>query len=225
MNTTKTYGETQVAAARLVKSGSIVSGVASLIAVVITLMAMGNIWTGVLIPLAVIALGVAFLSQGGTIAARFSDLLPETSKRRSEVSKMGAGLSVEVAGGLIAGILGILALLNIMPSVLVPVAILVFGITMIFGSGVVLWLDSLLTGRSGEYAGASSTAHEAVMASGGLQFVLGMAAFILGILSLTGVAPLLMNHIGLLSVGFSELIAGSVISARMWTYAPHAASA
>jgi hypothetical protein len=219
MNTgTKSIGENEMTAAKLVKRGSILSGGASLIAVIFTLIAMGNVWVFPMVSLSIIALGIAFLSEGGTIAARFSELLPETSRRRSEVSKLGAGLSFEVGGGLIAAILGILALLNIAASVLVPVAVLVFGITMIFGSGVVFWFDSLMTGRSGELTSSPGTAHEAIVASGWLQFVLGLAAFVLAIMSLASVSPLLMNRVGLLCVGFSELLTGAAMSVRMWNY-------
>lgn len=211
----------EMSAANLVKKGSMVSGAASLLAVIFILMAMGNIWPRFMIPVSILAISIAFVSQGGTIAARFSDLLPETSRRRSDVSRLGVGLSVEVAGGIITGILGILVLLNVMPTILAPAALLVFGITMIVSSGVVFWFDSLLTGRSGEYRSYGAAGHEAIMASGGLQFILGLAAFILGIMSLAGISPVLMANIGLLSVGFSELITGSAMTARMWNYSPH----
>ncbi len=226
MDTTKTYGGTQneISAAKMVKNGSLISGGASLVAVIFTLLAMGNIWSGALVSLAVIALSIAFLSEGGAIAARFSELLPETSRNRREVSRLGAGLSLEIGGGIIGAVLGVLALVRIMPSVLVPVAVLAFGITMIFGSGVIFWFDSLMTGRSGEYKSVPGFAHEAALASGWLRFVLGLAAFVVGILSLAGVAPIIMNHVGLLCIGGSEMIMGSAMSARMWNYAPSRAA-
>jgi hypothetical protein len=211
----------EMSAANLVKKGSIMSSGVSLIAVILALVAMGNILPRFMIPLSIVAISVAFLSRGGSIAARFPDLLPETSRQRSDVSKLGVGLSVEMAGGIIAGILGILALLNIMPLVFAPAALLVFGITMIVASGVVFWFDSLMTGRPGEYGAHGVTGHEMIMASGGLEFVLGLAAFVLGIMSLAGISSVLMTNVGLLSVGFSELITGTAMSARMWSYAPH----
>jgi hypothetical protein len=216
--TTQTYPESrrrEMTAARVVRGGSLASGVAGALTVLLAILGLSSIMPGMMIPLAVIALGAAFLFEGGAIAARFSDFLTETSKSRRDVPKLGAGVTIEVAGGVIGAILGILSILRVLPAVLTPVAILVYGTTLIFGSGVATWFDSLLTARSGEHETFNKTAHDAVMVSAGLQFILGVTGVILGILALVGISPVIMSLSALLCIGFAALVTGTAISVRM----------
>jgi hypothetical protein len=228
MNTTsqETYRETgrqEMAAAKMVRGGSLAGGIVGGVAAILAVIGLGNIMPELMIPLATIALGAAFLFEGGAIATRFSDLLTETSKGRYEVPQLGAGLTVEVVGGVVGAILGILAILNVSPMVLAPIAALVYGLTMIIGSGVTSRFDSLLIARSGEHETIGKVAHEAVEVSAGVQMFLGLAAVILGILSLVGINPIVMSLVAVLCVGFAELLVGTAISARMWSVIFHAA--
>jgi hypothetical protein len=218
MDTTKTYPETlrrEMTAAKVVRGGSLVSGIAGAGTVLLAILGLSKIMPEAMIPLAVIALGAAFLFEGGAIAARFADFVSETSRTRREVSKLGTGVTMEVAGGIIGAILGILAILNVLPGILTPVAILVYGITLVFGSGVTTWFDSLLTARSGEQGPHSHTAHEAVVVSAGIQFILGLTGVILGILTLVGISPSIMILTALVCTGFATLVTGTALSARM----------
>ena len=196
---------------------------AGAVTVVLAILGLSNIMPELMIPLAIIALAASFLFEGGSIAVRFSDFLTETSRSRRDVPKLGAGVTMEVAGGVIGAVLGILVILKVLPPVLTPVAILVYGVTLLFGSGVATWFDSLLTARSGEHEAHGKTAYDAVAASAGVQFILGLACFILGILTLVGISPLIMNLTALLCVGFATLVTGTAVSARMWSYLFHTA--
>jgi hypothetical protein len=222
MNTTtqQTYQEIsrhEMTAAKIVRGGSLVSGIAGAVSVILAVIGLGNVLPHLMVPLAIIALGAAFLFEGGAIAARFSDLLTETSKGRSIAPKLGAGLTAEVVGGITGAILGLLALLNVAPLTLMPAAFIVYGVTLVFGSGVSAWLESLLTSRSGEQEKIGRVAHEAVEVSAGVQMVLGVSTVILGILSLAGTSPTIMNLVAVLCVGFAALLTGTAISARMWS--------
>lgn len=228
MNTTtqQTYQETsrqEMAAAKIVRGGSLIGGIAGGVAVILAVIGLGNVMPHLMIPLAIIALGAAFLFEGAAIAARFSDLLTETSKGRSIVPRLGAGLTAEVVGGIAGAILGLLALLNVSPLILMPVAFIVYGVTLIFGSGVAAWLEALLTSRSGEHEKIGKVAHEAVEVSAGVQMILGVSTVILGILSLAGISPSVMNLVSVLCVGFAALLTGTAISARMWSIIFHTA--
>ncbi len=216
--TTMTYPESlrrEMTAARVVRGGSAVSGIAGAIAVLLAILGLSNIMPELMLPLAVIALGASFLFEGGTIAARFSDFLTETSRSRRDVPKLGTGVTLEVAGGVVGAILGILAILKVLPFILTPVAILVYGITLVFGSGVTAWFDELLTTRSGEHAVYGWTAHDAVVVSAGVQIILGLTGIVLGILSLVGISPLVLSLSAELCIGFAALVTGTAISARM----------
>jgi hypothetical protein len=228
MNTTtqQTYHETsrqEMAAAKIVRGGSLAGGIAGGAATILAVVGLANILPQLMIPLATIVLGAAFLFEGGAIAARFSDLLTETSKGRHEVPQLGAGLTVEVVGGIVGSILAILALLKVSPLVLMPIAAVVYGVTLIFGSGVASRLESLLLARTGEHEAIGKVAHEAVEVSAGVQMFLGVSAVTLGILSLVGISPMIMNLVAVLCVGFAGLLTGSAISARMWSIILHTA--
>ncbi len=218
MATTETYPEAirhEMAAAKVVRGGSMVGSIAGAVTIILAILGLGSIMPELMVPLAVIALGAAFLFEGGTIAARFSDFLTETSKARRDVPKLGTGVTIEVVGGVVGAILGILAILKVLPAVLTPVAVLVYGITLVFGSGVATWFDSLLTARSGEHEEYGKTAHDAVIVSAGVQLILGLTGIILGILALVGISPSLLSLSAVLCVGFAALVTGSAISARM----------
>ncbi len=220
MNATTTYPETgrkEMAAAKMVRAGSLIGGIAGAAAVVLAIIGLGNILSTLMNHLSIIALGIAFVCEGGAIATRLSDFLTETSKGRREVPKLGAGLTIEVVGGVAGLILGIVAILNVIPLLLTPIAVIVYGVTLAFGSGVASWFDSLLIARAGEHESYGKVAHEAVMASAGVQLVLGLSAVVLGIISLAGISPIVMNLVALLCVGFAELLTGTAISARMWS--------
>ena len=224
--TQQTYHETsghEIAAAKIVRGGSLIGGIAGAAAVILAIIGLGNVMTHLMIPLAIIALGASFLLEGGTIAARFSDLLTETSKGRTIVPRLSAGLTAEVVGGITGAILGLLALMNVSPLTLIPVAFTVYGVTLVFGSGVAAWLESLLMSRSGEQEKIGRVAHEAVEVSAGVQLILGMASVILSILSLAGIYPPVLNLVAVLSVGFAVMLNGTAVSARMRSIMYHTA--
>ncbi len=218
--TAQTYPESlhrEMSAAKVVRGGSLISGIAGAGTVILTIFGLSNVMPDLMIPLAIIAVGAAFLFEGGAVAARFSDFLTETSKSRRDVPKLGTGVTVEVAGGVVGAILGILAILKVLPLILTPVAILVYGVTLIFGSGVATWFDSLLTARTGEHEVYSKSAHDAMVASAGVQFILGLAGIVMGIIALVGISPYIMGLTALLCIGFAVLVTGTALSARMWS--------
>lgn len=214
-------GREEMAAASIVRGGLVAGAIVGCLAVVLTIIGLANIMPQQMLYLSIIALGAGFLFEGGVIAARLPELLTEKNKERREVVRLGAGLTVEVVGGVAGAIIGILALLSILPMVLTPIAVIVFGVTLIFGSGVASWLDSLLMARSGEYETFGKVSHEVVMASAGVDFFAGVCAVILGILSLVGISPIVMDLTALLCIGFAVLVSGTAISARMWSTIYH----
>jgi hypothetical protein len=104
---------------------------------------------------------------------------------------------------------------NVAPVVLMPAAAIVFGGTLIFSSGISSRLDEMLIGRMGEDEIFKDVAREAVSASAGIQLLFGITAVTLGILALVGMAPMVLNLVALLSIGLSNLLSGTDISARM----------
>ncbi len=213
MATMETYREEM--GERYLKGGSLAEGIAGGAGVALSIIGLANILPSYMIPISTIALGVAFVFEGGAVAKRFARLLGETTKGRFDVSGSGSGLTAEVVGGITGIILGILTLLNVSPTVLMPAAAIVFGGTLVFSSGISARLDELLISRMGEDAVFKDVAREAVTASSGVSLLFGVTAITLGILAIVGLTPAILNLVALLGVGLSNLLSGSAISTRM----------
>jgi hypothetical protein len=213
MATTEKYPEGMEE--RFMKGGSLAEGIAGGAGVALAIIGLAGIMPHYMIPISTIALGIAFVFEGGAVARRFSRLLNEATKGWYDVSGLGAGLTAEVVGGITAIILGILTLLNVSPMVLMPAAAIAFGGTLVFSSGVSARLDEILIGRMSEDEVFKDVAREAINASAGVQLLFGITAVTLGILSLVGMAPVVLNLAALLGVGLSNLLSGTAVSARM----------
>jgi hypothetical protein len=202
---------------RYMRGGSLAEGIAGGAGVALAIIGLANIIPHYMIPVATIALGIAFVFEGGAIASRFSRLLSESTKGRIDVWGLGSGLTAEVIGGIAAIILGILTLLNVSPAVLMPAAVIVFGGTLMFSSGISARLDELLVSRTTEDVLYKDVAREAVSAAAGVQLLFGIVAVALGILALVGISTAVLNLVALLGVGLSNLLSGTSISSRMFS--------
>lgn len=202
---------------RYMKGGSLAEGIAGGAGVALAIIGLANIMPSYMMPVSTIALGTAFVFEGGAVAKRFTRLLTEASKGRLDVSGLGSGLTAEVVGGIAGIILGILTLLNVSPMVLMPAAAIVFGGTLIFSSGISARLDELMIARMGEDEVFRDVAREAISASAGVQLLFGITAVTLGILALVGMVPVVLNLVALLGIGLSNLLSGTAISTRMFS--------
>ncbi len=199
------------------RGSSLAEGIAGGAGVALSIIGLASIMPGYMIPVSTIALGIAFVFEGGAVAKRFTKLLGEVTKGRYDVSGLGSGLTAEVIGGIAGVILGILTLLSVSPTVLMPAAAIVFGGTLIFSSGISGRLDELLINRMEEDEVFKDVAREAVTASSGVQLLVGITAVTLGILALVGMAPVILNLVALLGIGLANLLSGVAISTRMLT--------
>ena len=200
---------------RYMKGGSLAEGIAGGAGVALAIIGLASIMPNYMIPVSTIALGIAFVFEGGAVARRFTRLFNEATKGRFDVSGLGSGLTAEVIGGITGIILGILTLLNVSPMILMPAAVIVFGGTLVFSSGISSRLDELMIGRMGEDELFKDVAREAVAASAGVSLLFGISAITLGILAIVGIGPMVLNLVALLGVGLSNLLSGMAISTRM----------
>lgn len=198
-----------------VKGGSLAEGIAGGAGVALAIIGLASIMPHYMVPVSTIALGIAFVFEGGAVARRFTRLLSETTKGWLDVTGLGSGLTAEVFGGITGIILGILTLLNVSPMVLMPTAAIVFGGMLVFSSGTSARLDEILIGRMSEGEVFKDVAREAVSASAGISLLFGVVAATLGILALVGISPVILNLVALLGVGLSNLLSGTAISTRI----------
>jgi hypothetical protein len=201
--------------AKTVLGGSLAEGIVAGGVIVLTLLGLSSIMPNIVLAIAVIAMGAAFMIEGGAISVRFSQLLMETSKNRFEKAELGAGVTAEFLGGITGVVLGILSLLGLYPLVLVPVAVIVFGCTLLFGSGVTARLNVIELEGTDESATFKKIAHEAVSAAAGVEFLLGLGAGILGIIALVGTYGITLSLVAMLVIGITGFVNGAAITGRM----------
>jgi hypothetical protein len=108
-----------------------------------------------------------------------------------------APMAAESIAGWGGIVLGILALLNLAPSVLLPVAVIVLGGGLLLGMG---------------------------LASRPARAILGLAAIALGILALLRIDARTLTLVGLIATGSALLLTGPVVAMRMHDGARHPAA-
>lgn len=164
--------------------------------------------------IAVLAIGAGLLLQGGAIAARYRSLQMEIAGGKKEEAELAGGMSIEMLGGIGGIVLGILALIGIVPAILLPTAAIVYGGTLLFGTGVNVPL------RHEEAVVERPDVHQATQqslnAATGIQVLAGLAGITLGILALVGpLTQLTLVLVALLCVSASTLASGGAFTARM----------
>ncbi len=212
--TQQTYFEDKKST-QIIRGGFATEGVAGIIGVILTILGLLKILPQLLLPIAAIILGVAFLLNGGAVASRFSKLLNETAKGRFETAEWSVGLTAEFLGGIAAVILGILTLLRIDPVILMPVAAIISGVTLIFGSGITARLNHLQMPKSEEYEAFREVARESMKVATGAEILLGLSAVVLGIIAVTGISWMTLTYVALLCVGVSNMTSGSAVAVKM----------
>ena len=91
-------------------------------------------------------LGVVLLFQSVNVALQYSDVLYEPgATNQMDASHLSRGITLELLAGMAGMVLGVLALLGIVPTTLLSVAAITYGAAFLLTSGESLWLDSLGT--------------------------------------------------------------------------------
>ncbi len=205
----------ELKSAKFVLGGSLSEGIAGGAVVVLTLLGLSGIMPATMLPIAVIVMGAAFLLEGGAVSTRFSKLISETGKDRLDSAELGVGMTSEFVGGIAGLVLGILSLLKLYPMYLVPVAVIVYGGTLMFSSGMTVRLNAFELEGAEQNTRFVRIAHEAMNAAAGVEFLLGLSVVVLGIIALTGIYTAVLSLVALLVAGVTEFITGAAVTSRM----------
>ncbi len=191
--------------------GSFIEMIGGLAALVLTIIGLAGAAPGILASVAAICISAAIMLEGLSISAEFGKLT--RARGQSTSAQVAGGMSAEfLAGG--AGLaLSILALVNVYPLVLLPIAAIVLGIGLALSSGAKMHLNSLRAGEEQEEKGLK----KAVVASIGLEVIVGVAAVILGIIALSQVAPGVLSLVAFLILGAIMLIGGTALGGKLMT--------
>jgi len=212
---TPEYHEREKKTAGVVAGGSIAEAIAGLGAVVLAILGLAGVLPVTFAAIATIAVGAALFLQGGSLMARYRNLMDRMGNRSLELAEIGGGTSVEFIGGLGGIALGILALLGVESSILLPVAVIMFGTVLLIGAGLVSGLSRARVATSGETATVQHTAEEAINAAAGMEVFIGVGAIVVGILALIGIAPLTLTLVGLLASGAAVFFSGTSVGTHM----------
>ena len=196
----------------VVTGGASVELLGGCAAIVLAIIGVAGFHPLYMLSIAVIAAGVALLAEGGSIAARWNDVIRRLEGDRYDRSELVGGIGTEVFGGAVGIVLGILALVGVNPFVLLPVAAIVFGASLLLGGAAQPELESLVPEHDPRYRRIT---RDAIQASGGVMVMVGIAAAVLGILALLSVGPILtLSLVAMLCVGGALLVAGGALTAR-----------
>jgi len=200
--------------ARMIEAGSTSEAIAGAGAVVLGILGLIGVYPNTLDAIACIAAGAGLLMAGGAIAGRFSRLTNavEPSQPRQEVT---GSLGMEALAGAAGVVLGILALLGIGTISLLAVAAIVLGAGLIMAGGARSRLESM---SRFHVTGESRAMQDVVYVSSGSDILVGVGVIVLGILALSGIAPLTLTLVSMLAVGAAILLGGSTIAAQAFRY-------
>jgi len=195
--------------------GTATSGLIAAGAAILAIIGLAGIYPGWLVAISCIVLGVSFLFEGGAIVARRSALLQETTEGRVQLAELGAGMTGETLAGLAGIVLGILSLAAVAPAILLPCAVIIFGAAMVIGSGANVRINDLAMAYRQEHPVARRLAREAVVATTGLQVLVGLGVITLGIIALVQIVPLVLSLVAMLAIGVMFLLSNAAIAGRM----------
>jgi hypothetical protein len=171
--------------------------------------------------IAVIIIGVAFLLEGGAIVMRFFQSVNETKETIWETFELGEGMSAEFLGGTAGIVLGILALLNVVPMVLISVAAIIYGAALVLGTIFTARFNILTIYKTKEDRFSKKVGREAVNAAAAIQIVIGLTGVTLGILAVLSTTPMILNLVAIMVLAFGTLLTGTALSNRLLSILAH----
>lgn len=191
----------------VVESGATLEVLTGLGAVTLTVIGIDGYRSLMMAAVATLLLGIALVMQGGAIASRWRAMLRRLDGIRYDRAELIGGIGTEVFGGVVGVVVAIVALAGVVPRVMIPVAVIVYGAALLLGGAVQPELANL---------GGRDDRAQAVEASGGIMVIVGIAAAVLGILALLEVGPaIVLALIALLCVGGALTFAGGALAARL----------
>jgi hypothetical protein len=205
-----------------VSGGAPAVAVGGLATAVLAIVGLAHVFPVHLAAVASLVLGGAFLAAGARLTVGFARLLAQTSGMSEGRMDWGGGASAPFLAGCTGIVLGILALLGVVPEVLMAVSAIVFGAGLVSAGGASARLRSLcLQHCFGEHEVSRRVAGEMAAATTGAQFLVGLAAVVLGIIALAGIHTPTLALVAFLCLGIASLLGGTAVAGRVAALFPH----
>src|SRR5262249_19253970 len=110
---------------------------------------------------------------------------------------------------------GLLAVLHIAPMQLVPIAVVVFGSSLLMGHWATSRVSALSFGATPE---VHAVAREAALAAASSQMLVGIGAVTLGIIAIVGIEATTLTLAALLALGASLVLSGTTVGSTMMSF-------
>lgn len=170
-------------------------GAAGIAVIVLTIIGLAAVASASMASIATIVIGAGLLVEAANTAMEYG----RVGSGVGEIAEPGADMTVEFLAGGAGIVLGILALIGINAVHLVPAALIVFGAALLLAGASPTQIGTV---TMGEGMARSVSWRTELAPARGVQMLIGIAAVILGILSLV-VMPdnAVLALVGLLAVG------------------------
>jgi len=122
--------------------GSALEGFGAIAAIALAIVGLVGIFQATMAAIATIVVGAATLVEGGAFGLKET----RTSATRFESHWFSGSTSADFQGGLATLVLGILALLGVVPQTLLSVALIALGATFLFSGRVLIGLGAVVLG-------------------------------------------------------------------------------
>lgn len=190
----------------LARDPSVFDAVAGIVVVSLSILGLADIGPRTMAALACIGVGAAVVFEGLGVVRRYRRVA--ASHGKPENAEIRGAMLAQVAGGGVGLVLGLLALVGVEPLAFSAIASIVFGASLILGTGAEIEVDSATAfgGQTGRVI------RDAVIAASGARLLVAVASVTLGVLAVFGVETLTLLLAASLLLGVGLLL-GSVSSA------------
>lgn len=206
-------------------SGAAIEAIGGLAVIVLSIIGLSGLAPIFVAAVAGILLGVSLFAQGTAVASEFQHLFSRLSGGTLGAIEVGTGMAIEIAAGAAAVSLGIIALINIAPDILLPALVIAGGASLVLSAGTVQRLNSLKMTAAETPTLAQQLMHVATSGLAAGQLLAGGAASVLGIIALSlpaatlagaaaGSSWLTLTLIALLVLGSSIAMSGGSLVGR-----------
>jgi hypothetical protein len=199
--------------------GGLVDAIGGVATAVLAICGLADINPPVMIAAATIIFGVALLLEGSACVAEFAQIA--RSDRDAIEMEPGGNVAAVLLIGAAGIVLGVLALVGFNAGLLVPSAVIAFGVAMVLGSSLVPQLHAMRHAAHPGLAESRFAAREVLVsqiASGSsvAQSLAGLAAIVLGILALAGLNQPTLILVALLQLGVTLVVTGGALTATLF---------
>jgi hypothetical protein len=190
--------------------GLLTEGAAGIAVIVLAIIALAGVSAEALTSIAAIVIGVGLMVQAFNSAEEHSKIMTANAAAGVHRAEFGGDVMVDCMCGLTGIVLGILALVGTGAAHLLPPALIVFGGALLVGGAVSMRPRALPTSAAGSEAMAVT--YQGSAAASGMEILIGLAAIVLGILSLLMTGTWVLVLVGFLAVGAALLLASATFN-------------